>query len=102
MPRYEGRILPAEWQIVRRWLADANAERYYLQRLGADGAWRDVSGPYKQRGPAYDYYMRRRMAYLSDERTAGEPHGHEWRRIFPGVEFPQRCGVCGLERDSTT
>lgn len=98
MPRYEGRILPAEWQIVRRWSSEAGGERYYLQRLGTDGAWRDVSGPYTQRGSAYDYYMRRRMEYLSDQRkamqAAGGQHAHEWERHFD----IERCAVCGEER----
>lgn len=99
MPRYEGRILPAEWQIVRRWSEEANAERYYLQRIGTDGAWRDVSGPYKQRGPAYDYYTRRRMEYLSDQRKAltatGAPCPHEWIDHRGGL---WRCAICAEER----
>jgi hypothetical protein len=101
MPHYEGRILPAEWQIVRRWSEEANAERYWLQRLDvSSGAWRDVSGPYRQRGAAYAYYQRRRIEYLSDQRKALATHGttqheHEWqqRRYLPPF-----CAICGAER----
>lgn len=94
MPRYSKIQLSEGWQAAER------GGVWYLQKQRSDGAWQDVSGPFRQRGSAVKRYDRAlltaRGAWV-DTHTPCE-HPHEWRfRPYPGIATFTQCRLCGQD-----
>lgn len=85
------RIQPDDWRIVQR------ADGWWLQRKQESGAWRDMRGPYKQRGGAAAYYQRLVAYAIRTERseTTGQHTNHWWYEM----SRRRRCRICGVEED---